>query len=265
MTFIVTLLALSIERFFDWTNIRKWSWYAAYQQALVTRLSNHAPYLVLAAIIIPVVLAVNVISFIISGWLYGFASLLFQLGVLIYCLGPQNLWADTFVTMNSLEDRATNLHSSEAMHRDFTNHIFISANSRIFAVLFWFMVLGPAGAVLYRTISLSAAEFKKQNAKPVLIQSTRMLEASLDWLPIRVLTFFFALGGHFTKVFSSWRKKMTSGLDSNDLFITECGAAALGDEQTIAIDGSAEKNAIALLDRAFVISLVFIAICAIWL
>lgn len=252
MTFIVTLLALAIERFFDWTNVRHWSWYYAYQNYIVKRLANSAPYLVLAALVIPLVLAVNLVSFLISGWFYGFMTLLFQIAVLLYCLGPHNLWADTLAT------------KTDHYYKDL-NQIFIAANKSVFAVVFWFIVLGPAGAMLYRVVSLATADFARQDTPPVLLQSARVLEASLDWLPIRLLTFFFALGGHFTKVFANWRKRITSGLDANDMFITECGAAALGDEQAMSVDGSAEKNALALLDRTFVITLVFIAIFAIWL
>lgn len=251
MTFIVTLLALSMERFFDWTNLRNWSWFATYQRMVVQRFNNTAAYLVLAAVIIPILLAVNLLSFALSGVLYGFATLIFQLVVLIYCLGPQNLWAEMLGANN-------NLNQTEV------GSIFIEANKRIFAVVFWFILLGPVGAVLYRTVSLSITDLNKQGAAPVLVQSARMLEAILNWLPIRAFTLIFALGGHFTKAFNYWRKKVGQGLDSNEILITECGAAALGDEGSIALDGSPQKSAIGLLDRAFVITLVFVAMIAIW-
>ena len=111
-------------------------------------------------------------------------------------------------------------------------------------------------------MTLSSSGFPRQESVPELLPSARSVEAILDWGPVRIFTCVFALGGHFVKVFSCWRKKAILGLDINDKLLTECGAAALGNEDinTIAQDGSAEKNAIGLLDRSFVITLVAVAI-----
>ena len=43
---------------------------------------------------------------------------------------------------------------SASYHRDVTQAIFIKFNQNIFAVIFWFAILGPLGAVLYRAIDL---------------------------------------------------------------------------------------------------------------
>ena len=43
MTFIITLIALLIERFFDWNHIRKWRWFLRYQSWLAVRLSAWSP------------------------------------------------------------------------------------------------------------------------------------------------------------------------------------------------------------------------------
>jgi len=51
-------------------------------------------------------------------------------------------------------------------------------------------------------------------------------------------------------------------VDSNKTLLAECGTAAMGldDHAQIPEDGSVEKSAINMLDRAFVIALVVIAI-----
>lgn len=277
MTFIVTLIALLIERFFDWSHLRQWRWYMAYQRMIARRLAGKSSYLILAATIIPLLIIIGLIGWAIRGSLYGFITLLFELFILIYCLGPRNLWADTFACINALTNgdahfaadklkasfNITEINDGPALHRSFLNTIFIEANRRIFAVIFWYLILGPIGAILYRCVALAANEADSAEMPTDLTQSARRCEAILDWLPVRVLTFIFALGGHFVRVLSCWRKKVLQGLSSNDRLLTECGIEALGnqDEQgAIREDGSAEKNAISLLDRVFVIVLVIIAV-----
>lgn len=276
MTFIVTLIALLIERFFDWSHLRRWVWYANFQRAVTERLEEKSPYLILGLTVIPLLIGVLCIQFILQNALFGFVELLFQLFVLLYCLGPQNLWADTFACINALmqEDAETaekklqasfgksTIETSQSLHGQLLNHIFIAANRRIFAIVFWFIILGPIGAVLYRAMTLSSATYPNQKAVPELISSARVIESALDWIPVRIFTCILALGGHCVKVLTCWRKSAPFGLHLNDSMLMECGTAALGadDISHIAEDGSAEKNALGLLDRALVITIVGVAI-----
>ena len=277
MTFIVTLIGLLIERFFDWSHLRHWRWYTALQHTVFQRLPGKSANVVLAATIAPLLIAVGVIGFFLNGTLYGFALLLFQLFIFLYCLGPQNLWADAFAAINALsQDDAqhaadklktlfgiTDMKSAQGLHKQLLNQIFIQANKRVFAVVFWFVVLGPIGAVLYRTVSLSALA-GQQDGSPEIAQSALSIESLLDWVPIRIFAFIFALGGHCSAVLACWRKQVLQGLNSNDDILAGCGMAALADEEkrTIAEDGSIEREAVSLLDRTFVIALVVVAVVA---
>ena len=275
MTFIVTLIALLIERFFDWSHLRYWNWYTALQHMIFKKLPGKAAIVVLAATIVPLLAFVGVVNIVLNGTLYGFAKLLFQIIVLLYCFGPQKLWADVFASSNALvqgdaqtaADKLktlfgiTDMQSAQGLHKQLLNQIFIQSNRRVFAVVFWFVVLGPVGAVLYRTISLSASS-SSQEISPELSQSALTMETLLDWIPARIFTFLFALGGHFSSVLSCWRKQVLHGLSSTDDMLTSCGVAALGDDEkrTVAEDGSEERSAVSLLDRTFVIALVIVAI-----
>lgn len=266
MTFIVTLIGLLIERFFDWSHLRQWQWYTAYQGMITRRFSVKSPFLMLAIIIIPLLIVVGLMNCLLDDWLYGFIKLIFNIVIFIYCLGPKDLWADAFACTTALSqsdkiDAQEKLKTSfgvhekgkQLLHHHLLNMLFMEANRRVFAVVFWFILLGPVGAVLYRTVTLQAAL--------ELNQSARTAEAALNWIPIRILTFLFALGGHFAKVLSYWRKNVLHGLDSNETLLTECGIAALGNDEQAVLpeDGSLERSAIHLIDRAFVIMLVVIA------
>lgn len=274
MMFIVTLIALLIERFFDFSHVRSWSWYGALQRTLAKKLQGQSPYVMLAISIVVPVLAIEIIALMLSGILYGFVSLIFQLLVLLYCLGPQDLWADTFSCLAALSqgnpDKAleklkaafgiNEMSDVQTTHRQLLSHIFIEANRRVFTVVFWYVILGPAGAVLARVVSYNS----RGDSLPELSQGAHTVETVLEWAPARLITVIFALGGHFTNVIACWSKKVLVSLSGSDALLSHCGMAALGfdDQSLIPENGNAERDAISLLDRVFIIVLVIVAVLA---
>ena len=274
MMFVVTLVALLIERFFDWSHLRNWQWYIIFQQMLKKKLPGAPPYLALAFAVLPLILVLMAIQFLIGGMLYGFVKLLFQLLIFLYCLGPRNFWADTFSSINILREGdhvalSEKLKISFQAHLDtqdlnqqFVGPVFVAANRRIFAVLFWYCILGIFGALLYRMISLSATDGTSQEKTPEFAKCAQVMMGFFDWIPIRLLTFIFALGGHFVQVFSCWGKKVGSGFSYHDAFVTECGMAALGVDQSkpLPANGVLENSAVYLFDRVLVITLIGIGL-----
>lgn len=269
MTFIVVLVALLIERFFDWSHLRQWGWYGACERMVMDKIPGASPYLVLLGSIVPLLVGLAILKFFFSGLMYGFPWLVFQLFVLLYCFGPQNLWADAFSSIAAVTGSDAGLatdklksafqigstNSPEALHRELLNHIFIASNQRIFAVIFWYGVLGLPGALLYRLMAVSA----ENTAGPEINNAARVMVMVMDWVPARILSFIFALAGNFTRVLNVWRKRAMLGLDGNDLLLTECGLAAITDDsEKITQDGSLEKSAVSLLDRVFIILLVVV-------
>jgi AmpE protein len=271
MTFIVILVTLLVERFFDWSHLRQWSWYGAYERTVIQKLSSSSPYLVLAGAILPLVVALVIIDHLTRDLIYGFPFLVFQLIALLYCYGPQNLWADSFASINTFTKDASpagteklkatfNVSTgsdTESMQRQLISQIFIAANQRVFAVVFWFGVLGLPGALLYRLVSVSSTA----STNPDINASARQVELLMDWIPARLLTFVFALAGNFTRVLQVWRQRAIQGAESNDVLLSECGMAAITTEsEKIPQDGSLERSAIGLLDRVFIIVLVAVMV-----
>ncbi len=238
MTFIITLISLAIERFFHWSHLRHWRWFNTYQQWLSHSRVSRLPSLVLFILaLLPFAVLAGLMNHFLTGWLYGILKILFGIIILVYCLGPSNLWVQA------------NRHHNQS--------IFIAANERVFAVVFWFVIFGPVGAVLYRSIALMSA------GSPLgLTPIAKKLQQCLDWIPIRIFTFIFALGGHFTQVFACWKKMVLKGPESNDAMLSECGLAALDirEGQLISEDGAREREVLVFLDRVFVMSLVILAI-----
>lgn len=264
MTFIITLIALVMERFFHWHHIRSLPWFLTYERWLSEH-SMRLPDIVRLVIgLIPPLLIVGLIKYLLSGWFYGLFELLFGVIVLLYCLGPDNLWVQIHHYTDALkkEDPAcaidyaekafgvSSLSNSEAYHLAVCRAIFIAAHERIFAVVFWFVLLGPIGAVLYRLIDLLSAR-----AELGLTDMASKVKNMMNWIPVRIFTFIFALGGHFTEVFACWKAGLKKDLNSNETLVADCGVAALDVKEENKIPETVE-----LLDRVFVMVLVLLAI-----
>ena len=271
MTFIITLISLVIERFFHWSHLRHWRWFNLYQRWLShSRISRLPSFVLFLLSVLPATFLVALMNYFLNGWFYGVLKILFGIAILLYCLGPKNIWVQSYRCINQLhkedpkiavdciqaEFGIGSIDTSQQFHQAFTRAIFIAGYQRVFAVVFWFVLLGPAGAVLYRSITLMSEE------SPLgLTYTAKQIQQLLDWIPIRILTFIFALGGHFTRVITCWKKSVLKGPETNDAMLAECGMAALDVEgNAIPEDGVAERDAISLLDRVFVMALVILAI-----
>jgi AmpE protein len=270
MTFIITLIALIIERFFHWSHLRHWQWFTRYQHYITIRFLSWPNYLLLALCVLPLVILVGMVSCLINGWMFNIPKLIFGVIILLYCMGPNNLWVEIYSCIRALNQDDPHLavekvkktfgiiaaDQPQLFHQSFTRAIFIAANKRIFAVIFWFALFGPWAAILYRAVNLCG------NATTSLGNAALQVEQILNWLPIRVFTFLFALVGHFTHVLARWKLYVKTGIQSNEVMLGECGIAAfhVAREDTLPEDGTAEKEALALLDRVFVMGLVILAV-----
>jgi membrane protein required for beta-lactamase induction len=274
MTFIITLISLVIERFFHWGHLRQWRWFGAYQRNLGGRISSWPSWLILLICALPLLLLVGIINCVLDHWLYGLPKIIFGVIVLLYCMGPNNLWLQTFSCITQLHKEdpqiaincaQSDFHiaqpaNSQAFHKSLTSAIFIEANHRVFAVVFWFILLGPVGAVLYRFVALCT-----EQTDLGLTVLSRKMQSILDWVPARLFTLLFALGGNFMDVFKIWRRDAKSSFEGNDKLIAECGLAALeckGNNQ-LPEDGASEKAALELLDRVFIMGLLILAMIVI--
>ncbi len=106
----------------------------------------------------------------------------------------------------------------------------LSSHRHVFAPLFWFAVLGPAGALLYRLAQL-LDEFWGHDAG---IESgdfgsfARDAFAVIDWVPLRVTATAFAIVGDFEDAVNCWRTQADRWPDGASGILLASGAGALG-------------------------------------
>lgn len=143
-------------------------------------------------------------------------------------------------------------------HRD-ANSLMAMAHENLFAVVFWFVVLGPAGAVLYHSLTIYQEYSERQEPTvigwKIVIDWTHRLAA---WIPARLTALFFALVGNFETGFQCWRKLALNPNVSAEKLVVACGQAALVGQMPSANQDPA-LLAFTLVERASFVWLIVVA------
>jgi len=149
--------------------------------------------------------------------LFGLPAFAFATIVLYFCWGPRDLEADIDAVIKA-PDSDRRHAAAQALRPDpaidvlpvesvaIVEATFASALSRWFGVMFWFVVLGPAGALGYRVVQLLArnAAFRPSmdaDQNEVLERTARLL----DWAPAHLVALTLALVSDFDAVVKTWR------------------------------------------------------------
>lgn len=238
--------------------------------------------IVISAIVIaaaPVVLAHFWLAQDAFGWQFAYTA--FALIVVFLSLGPRDLGSEVDEYCDALDAseeeraRAVLIELSEARLRDVDEveaverAIFIQAPNRIFGVVFWFVLLGPIGAWVFRTSDLfrRRAAFERirgTGSASRLLPAVNQVHALLMWVPVRLAALGYALSGSFDDAWERWRGggDHTGSLHRrNDALVADVGRAAMAgslDEPENSIQ--AARNAMRLVTRTLFIWLTVVAL-----
>jgi AmpE protein len=188
----------------------------------------------LALALSPLLLVVAALQWALHVPLLGFPGLLFGIAVLFHCWGPRDLDLDVDAIVDAPDAAARNaaisrLSPNGADTPTLLVAVFHAARRRWFGVLFWFLVLGAVGAVLYRLVALAAEDdaalLPAENAT-----GAKRLLAWLDWPVSQLMALFMALVGDFDTVFSAWKQHGGAGFDANADFLGAAGRASVRSE-----------------------------------
>lgn len=106
----------------------------------------------------------------------------------------------------------------------------LSSHCHVFGPIAWFIVLGPAGAVLYRTGALLAEKWGA-SAAPEAAEFGRFAQRLfywLDWAPVRATAASFAIVGNFEDAVYCWRSQAPAwGVRAHGVLLA-AGGGALG-------------------------------------
>ena len=278
MKLIIILLCLGLERSLNLSQyLFRFNWFNAYANKMRewgSKLKVTEGYVGVAWLLLPLLIAFGIlcailclIGGVVMGWLL---SLL----VLIYCLGPQSFYQRVkayFAEANTNQPEAAEKNLKALMptseekdlgFRSVTKLIMFLFNQSIFAVLFWFIVLGPWGALLYRVIALINEYADQENHKASsMAKPAQFFLDLLDWIPVRILGLIYCLVGNFAPTFNYWVSQLLTGVSkTHEIGIDSALKALHVSEDESAADLKENQEAFALTDRTLIVYLVILAL-----
>lgn len=101
------------------------------------------------------------------------------------------------------------------------------SHSGLFAPIFWFMLLGPAGVVMYQLANATKIEWQPSSETP-FNRFARKALGWLDWPPAFVTAGSFAIVGDFEDAAYCWRTQAPTWPEKTEGIVLAAGAGALG-------------------------------------
>lgn len=259
MNLIALLIGLAIERLathlFHWRRMR---WLEQIIDAGFDRARRIRWLPALGAVIVLVLLlALPVLIVIVSlgDALLGFPYLFLAIVVLFFSLGPKDIGEDVDEYCAALRDgdveamrrTAKSLVESDLAEdpadavRQVESAVFVQANNRLFAVIFWFVVLGPLGplgAWTYRVTDLirrravfnAARDEAGDSGWAATREAAVELHGWLAWIPARLTAIGYAVAGHFDGALAAWRtpaRRAATTWERNQQLLARVGEGAM--------------------------------------
>ena len=191
--------------------------------------------------------------------------LILAIVILFFSLGPKDIGEDIGEYCKAIEeDNAERIAATakaiaemdvpvdaEERVRLVEESVWVQTNNRLFAVIFWFVLLGPVGAWAYRVTDLirRRAVFNAQREEmagaTTIVEASETLHGWLAWIPARLSAIGYAMAGSFDGALTAWRapSEDTPGTHHalSERLLARVGTGALAlpevDDETIAERG----------------------------
>jgi membrane protein required for beta-lactamase induction len=231
MKLIALLIGLAVERLATQSfHLRELRWLdnvidRGFQQ--IDRFANWPPLLLVVLLAMALVLPVLLVRLLLGDALFGFPYLIFAVVVLFFSFGPNDIAEEVQDYCTALEsgdaeairstgkallERDPSVDPAERMN-ELEAAVCVQANNRLFAVIFWFVLLGPLGAWGYRVTDLirrravftAVRDENRDTAASVCVEAAEDLHGWLAWIPARLAAMGYAMAGSFEGALGAWR------------------------------------------------------------
>ncbi|MFT3741258.1 MAG: regulatory signaling modulator protein AmpE [Gammaproteobacteria bacterium] len=237
MTLFAVLICLALQYYFDLSSAMRDIWCIAYAQnglEVLKKWQISKISIILGLLLLPILIAIGLINLLLTDILFDSVKFIFNVLILFYCLDGR--------------------HLSE-LPKEITR-IFFRAEHYLFSVIFWYVVLGPVGAVGYAFINSLA------HSTTEFVGAAVRVRAWLDWIPARLIAFTYALVGHFGQAFTYLRQHFLEDPYTSMELSHQTGQAALGltPQQALSVEGEESRQALDLVHKAVILWLVVLAV-----
>jgi AmpE protein len=189
--------------------------------------------------LLPWVLGVVLLQWALHGRVFGLPSLLLGVATLVICWGPRDLDRDVEAVIDA--DDAPTRHAAIAqlqssggsLHEDVSSLVeatVLNGLRRWFAVLFWFLLLGPVGAVAYRLLALLAVGPMRSLATLDGAVGARVVLGWLEWPVAQLMSLSMALVGNFDTAYKAWRQAHGNQWATSTVFLGAVARASVSAE-----------------------------------
>jgi membrane protein required for beta-lactamase induction len=251
MTLVTVLLTLFLDRMlFFHRDSTVSQWFARYTEGMVARLPTGMDGTGgVAVIVLPPAVAMLLLQWAVAPWLFGLATMVLGVLVLLFSLGPLDVvnLAEDYVEADRLDDAERTRWYYEQLTgeepparpqeegRRMAAAVLYQGHDNLFATVFWFCLLGPAGAVLYRVAAEAAlAPGERMRGRPSLLRAAHFVAGVLGWIPARLIAFGYAMTGSFEEALGRFRHGFHTTedlLDANRRLLVDTGTAALRQDE----------------------------------
>ena len=214
MTLLIIVLALFVERV--WTSLgdlRTFVWF----ERLADRVAGGGAGRTLSGVLgVVAVVALPLVGMIVVyallAHILGILGFAFALTVVLFSLGPRDLDADVHRFLNAWElGDESKAHSyalqinavmtepveTQSLGRIAVEGILVAAHERWFGVIFWFVILGPLGALWYRLACVLRDKAVLRGEEDAFKDAALTMHHILAWIPVRLTLMSYALAGSF--------------------------------------------------------------------
>lgn len=245
---IIILLALVLDRWLpERGGFRLWDWYSDWAESIEQRfnggLRSQGSFAVFLAIA-PIVLAIFLATFIL-GQIAGVLVILFSVAVLYLCVDLYRLGdvaqavaaaletgdvTQAAARLKELTGKDTIETTDAGVAQATVEAVLKQGNSLVLAPIFWFLVLGPMGAMLQRLAAVLDRLWGHRTARFAEFGwAAARLDDLLSWVPARITALSYAVMGSFEDALHCWRRQagMWSDISSGPLLASGLGALHL--------------------------------------
>ncbi len=257
MKLLALLIGLLIERLathlFHWRDLRWLDHIIDRGIRLASKLSSWpaiVPALVLAFLLVAPILLVRIF---IGNEFGGVPYFVLAIIVLFFSLGPKDIGeeVDDYCSALEADDEQRIIEAAAALLeaevpddteeriRRVEGAVCIEANNRLFAVIFWFVLLGPVGAWFYRVadlirrraVFLAAQSADTEDTIELQREAVENLHGLLAWIPARLTAAVYGMAGSFDGARSAWKTVDSDALltlsEHSERLLARVGTGAL--------------------------------------
>lgn len=262
---IAVLLALTFDYLIpDRQGLKPFAWYRDWAESIEERFNGgkrvHGIGAVVLAIL-PILAGVAFIHYILGelGWIFQF---IFNVVVLYVCVDVTRLSKSANTVSMALESgdcdeaneqlqilagKGTPEKNDTEIARAAVEGVLKQGNSLIISPIFWFILLGPFGAVLQRLSSILDSLWGHRYERFAEFGwAAARFDDVLGWVPARITALSYALMGSFEDALHSWRKRVGvwSDINSGPLLASGFGAMHMQSGDVSANEGEYEEQSL---------------------